>query len=92
MKTVVTNDIYEAAYFLLSGCELVDIKGIRIKGKLNCNLVFTGENITQLQLTYLNGEAEANILKLRRMLGQVHAWVMKSRKKLNKELTEGGQA
>ena len=84
--TVTTNDLYESAYYLLHGCELVEIEGSRINGKVICNLVLTGPAITKLQLDYLNGKASANILDLRRMMGQLHSWVNTSRKKFKRQL------
>ena len=95
MRKVSTRDIYEAAYLLLSGAELTEIEGTTVNGKIICNLIFTGEDIASLQLTYLNGEAEANILNLRRMVGQVNAWIHSSKRKfknqLENNLSQGGE-
>ena len=85
---VSTNDIYESAFLLLKSCELQEIEGTRVNGKIVCNLILTGENINKLQLDYLNGKATANILDLRRMLGQVHSWVNSARKKIKNQLRE----
>lgn len=89
MKTVTTSDLYETAYYLLNGCELVEIEGNRVNGRIVCSLILSGELIAGLQLTYLNGEAEANILSLRRMVGQVSAWVHTAKRKF-KNSSEGG--
>jgi len=89
---VSTNDFYETAYYLLNGCELVDIEGKKVNGKIICSCILTGESISELQLSYLNGKAEANILNLRRMVGQVSAWVHAAKKKIKTQLLqqEGG--
>ena len=89
MKQAITHDIYEAAYMLLNKCQLEDIEGIQVNGRIICNLLLTGENINQLQITYLNGEASANILDLRRMVGQVNEWVHQSKKKFKNQLQNG---
>ena len=83
--TVTTNDLYESAYYLLHGCELVEIEGSRAGGKILCNLILSGPAITQLQLDYLNGKATANILDLRRTMGRLHAWVSRARKKFKRQ-------
>lgn len=83
---VTTNDLYESAYYLLHNCELVEIEGNKVNGKILCNLILTGTDITKLQLDYLNGKASANILDLRRMVGQVHAWVSTAKKKFKRQL------
>jgi len=85
---VSTNDFYETAYYLLNGCEVVDIAGVKVNGKIICNCIITGDNISELQLAYLNGKAEANILSLRRMVGQVSAWVHTAKKKIKNQLIQ----
>ena len=91
---VSTNDFYETAYYLLNGCEVVDIEGVKVGSRIMCRCILTGENISELQIAYLNGRAEANILSLRRMVGQVSAWVHTAKKKyknqLNQQLSETG--
>jgi hypothetical protein len=82
---IITNDFYEAAYMLINNCELVDIEGTHSNNRILCNLILSGENITKLRITYLNGEAEANILNLRRMVGQVSAWVHGAKKKIRNQ-------
>jgi len=85
---VSTNDFYEAAYYLLNGCEVVDIEGLKAGSRIMCRCILTGENISELQLNYLNGKAEANILSLRRMVGQVSAWVHTAKKKYKNQLNK----
>ena len=85
---VSTNDFYAAAYYLLNGCELVEIEGNKVNGKIICSCILTGDKITELQLSYLNGKAEANILNLRRMVGQVSAWVHNAKKKFKNQLQQ----
>ena len=65
-----------------------EIEGTRVNGKIICNLILTGENINKLQLDYLNGKATANILDLRRMVGQIHAWLSSAKKKIKNQLRE----
>ena len=87
-RQVSTSDFHEAAYYILNGCELTDVSGRRVNGKIICDLTLKGDEISRLRLTYLNGEAEANILNLRRMVGQVQAWANSSRKKFKHLLSD----
>ena len=57
---------------------------------MNKHLILTGEKITRLQLTYLNGEAKAGILELRSMLGQVNAWLYAAKKKFKSQQQPAG--
>ena len=75
-----TTDLYEATYYYLNGCELVEIQGQRVNGKVTCKLTFKKPDISELQLTYLRGKACVNILSFRRAYGQIQAWVVRAKK------------
>jgi len=88
----ITTDLYESTYFYLNGCELIEITGTKVNGKVTCELTFSKPNISQLQLTYLQGKATVNILQFRRAYGQIAAWVMKAKKEFSsKPPCEGGR-
>jgi len=86
-----TSDAWEAAYMLLEGANLDEIEGMQTNGRIICRMILSGENITKLQLTYLNGEAKAGILEMRSMLGQVNAWLYAARKKFKSQQQEKAQ-
>ena len=83
-----TSDAWEAAYMLLEGANLDEIEGMQTNGRIICRMILSGKNITKLQLTYLNGEAEANVLKMRSMVGQVKTWMYAAKKKFKSQLQE----
>jgi hypothetical protein len=92
-----TSDAWEAAYMILHGANLDEIEGMQTNNRIICRMILSGENITKLQLTYLNGEAEANVLKMRSMVGQVNAWIYAAKKKIKTQLqqqtsSDGGAA
>jgi len=96
---ITTSDAWEAAYMILHGVQLEEIEGMQTNNRIICRMILSGENITKLQLTYLNGDAEANVLKMRSMVGQVNAWMYAAKKKfknqVNQEITsraQGGDA
>ena len=94
---VSTSDSWEAAYMLLKGANLDEIEGMQTSGRIICRMILSGDNITKLQLSYLNGEAEANVLKLRSMVGQVSGWVYAAKKKFKSQFKQeaslqGGEA
>jgi hypothetical protein len=85
---VATCDIYEAVYYSLNGSSLETIEGIQVNGKVACKLIFEGDTLPELQIRYLNGEAEVNLFMFRRMFGQLNAWINKSRKKFKNQLKQ----
>jgi hypothetical protein len=92
---ITTSDAWEAAYMLIHGAHLDEIEGMQTNGRIICRMILSGENITKLQLTYLNGEAKAGVLEMRSMLGQVKSWMYAAKKEIKNQLarqTQGGGA
>jgi len=85
---ITTSDAWEAAYMILHGANLDEIEGMQTNNRIICRMIISGDNITKLQLTYLNGEAEANVLKMRSMVGQVNAWIYAAKKKIKTQLQQ----
>jgi hypothetical protein len=83
---VTTFDLYEGAYYLLNGCELEAIEGLKLNGELTCRMSFSGVKLNSLQLTYLQGEAAANLFVFRRTYSQLASLVGKAKRKLKSEL------
>lgn len=90
---VTTCDLYEGSYYLLNGCELEAIEGLKVNGSVTCRLTLSGVSLNTLQLTYLQGQAEANLFRFRRTYGQLSALVQKAKKKFKNQLKQqGGEA
>ena len=90
---VATCDLYEGSYYLLNGCELEAIEGLKVNGSVTCRLTLSAVNLNTLQLTYLQGQAEANLFRFRRTYGQLSALVQKAKKKFKNQLKQqGGEA
>ena len=87
-QVVETTDIYEATYYYLNGCSLEEITGFKVNGKVACSLRFSKPGITQLQLTYLQGKAQVNLLNFRRAYGQIASWLSKAKKEFKQKLKE----
>jgi hypothetical protein len=84
--TVTTTDLYESVYYYLNSCELIEITGVKVNGKIACELTFARPNIGSLQVAYLQGKAEVNLLEFRRAFGQINAWVHTAKKKFKNRL------
>jgi len=84
--TVTTTDLYEATYYYLNSAELIEITGVKVNGKVACELTFARPNIGSFQVTYLQGKAEVNLLEFRRAFGHIHAWVHTAKKKFKNRL------
>ena len=88
---VTTCDLYEGAFYLLNGCELEAIEGLKVNGSVTCRLTLSGVDLNALQITYLEGRAEANLFRFRRTYGQLSALVQKAKRKFRNRLKERRQ-
>ena len=92
---VTTTDLYECAFYLLKGCELVGIEGMRVNGTITCRLTFQGGDVSRLQLEYFNGNATVPLFPFRRAFGQVNALVYSAKKKARNQMRQeaaGGES
>ncbi len=87
---VSTNDLYEATYYLMNGCELVSLDGMRVNGKVTCRMNLEGGELARLQLLYLQGEAHVNLIDFRRAFGHVYNIAHKEKTRCKKVLKNGG--
>lgn len=88
MEQVTTCDLYEGAFYLLGGCELEAIEGLRVDGQMTCRMSFTGSRLEALQLVYLQGRASANLFEFRRTYSQLASLVQKAKKKFKNQLKQ----
>ena len=85
---VSTCDLYEGTYYLLNGCELEAIEGLKVNGAITCRLTFSGDELNRLQLSYLQGQAGANLFEFRRAYSQLSSLVLKAKKKFRNQLKQ----
>jgi hypothetical protein len=92
---VSTTDLYEGAFYLLGGCELVAIEAERVDGAITCRLSFRGARLDELQAEYFAGRARVALYPFRRAFAQVNALVYSAKKKarsqLRQQVAEGGE-
>ena len=89
-KVATTADIHQAAFFILNGAKLIEITPTTVNGKIICELTLARENITELQLAYLQGRANVNLLDFRRVFGHLCAWLHNEKKK-HRNMVKSGQ-
>ncbi len=85
---VSTCDLYEGTYYLLNGCELEAIEGLKVNGAITCRLTLSGDELNRLQLSYLQGQAGANLFEFRRAYSQLSSLVLKAKKKFRNQLKQ----
>ena len=83
---IITGDIYESCYYLLSGLSLDAVEGIPVNGRINCRLTFSGADILQKQAEYFSGKAIVNLFEFRRAYARLCGWIAEAKRKTNREL------
>lgn len=94
METIRTGDTYECCYYLLNGCELVNIESVLAGDDVNCQFVLMGKDILKFQQTYFKRTANVNLYSFRSALKRVNSSLRKAKKKFAQSLAlleEGGQ-
>ena len=85
-ERVSTTDLYESAFYLMGGCELLGIQAEKLNGSITCKLTFCGERLPELQSEYFAGRAKVALFPFRRTFGQVNALVYSAKKKARNQL------
>jgi hypothetical protein len=92
MEAVAVIDIYQASYFLLSGCELARIECDQFPaGNLVCTMHFTGPNLVALKDSWFSKRAMVNLAAFRTAYAQVHEAIGQAKKAYTRaHLPQGG--
>ena len=84
MSQIATRDMYEAAYYLILGCEVERIEVNKENKREICTFCMTGAAISEAQVEYLNGSATVNLMDFRRSYMRLHSLVGNVRKQYAK--------
>jgi hypothetical protein len=80
MDTVQVTDLYQASYYLLSGCELVGIECIPTGGAVSCRLNFRGPDLANLAQRWWDKEAQVMLWDFRSAYSQINSYVHQAKK------------
>ena len=89
--SIATADLYEAAYYLVNGCELVEITAAPAGREIRCRMSFIGESIEHLQVSYLHGHAAANLFAFRRAYRELHGALLRAKREAKQRLAAGSR-
>lgn len=82
MRRVATRDLYEGVYYGMNQCVLETIEGKMENGRLLCEMIFTGDNLAELQTRFFQGTAEVNLIEFRRYYAHLNSFLVKEKRKL----------
>jgi hypothetical protein len=90
METAQITDLYQASYFLLSGCELVGIECIPTGGAISCRISFRGERLEELTQQWWDKQSVVNLWAFRSAYSQVNGYVHQAKKSYDLAARRGG--
>ena len=85
MDTADVNDLYEAAYLILSGCTLEEVTCIPVSESLSCRMIFSGSNLEKAQDEFAAKKAVVNLHAFRSAYSQVNTYVHQAKKSFARE-------
>ena len=85
MQSFFVTDLYEAAYLILSGCNLEEVSCIPVSESLSCRLTFSGPGLDAAQRIFQTRQAVVNLEDFRRAYGQVNSYVHQAKKSFDRE-------
>jgi len=80
IHTIKTQDIYESAYLLTMGAQIISVEQTLENHKPICKFIISGNNLPELQNNYYNNRALVNLWDFRRSFTRVNALISKTRK------------
>jgi len=100
MPIVHVTDLYEAAYLILCGCTVEEVKCIPVSESLSCRITFSGLQIQKAQDEYFARTACVNLHAFRSAYSQVNSYIHEAKKSFDRErrmarrslISEGGDA
>jgi hypothetical protein len=85
MPSVAVTDLYEAAYLIMSGCNLEEVSCIPVSESLSCRLTFSGPGLDAAQEEFYAKKAVVNLHAFRSAYGQVNGYIHQAKKSFDRE-------
>ena len=92
METASVTDLYQASYYLLSGCEILGVDCIPTGRALNCQITLSGADLTSLAQNWFDKKAVANLWAFRNAYSQINSHVQQAKRSFESvRSSNGGQ-
>ena len=80
METAAITDLYQASYYLLSGCELLSVDVIPAGTTSSCRLVLRGSELPRLAQAWFDKSAAANLWQFRNAYSEINSHVQQAKR------------
>jgi hypothetical protein len=85
MQKAEVTDLYEAAYLVLNGGRLEEVRCIPLSATIACKFTFSGHSLESAQEQYRQKEAVVNLYAFRGAYTQVNGFMHEAKKSFERE-------
>ncbi len=80
METVEITDLYQASYYLLSGCEILGVECLKTGNTTNCRIHVRGADLAKLAEDWFNKQAVVNLWTFRNAYTEINSHVQQAKR------------
>ncbi len=80
METVEVTDLYQASWYLLSGCEILGVECIKAGNGTSCRILVQGQNLAELANAWFEREAVVNLWTFRNAYSEINSHVQQAKR------------
>lgn len=80
METVEVTDLYQASWYLLSGCDILGVECIRAGSGTSCRILVQGHNLAELASRWFEREAVVNLWQFRNAYSEINSHVQQAKR------------
>ncbi len=80
METVEITDLYQASYYLLSGCEILGVQCIKTGNSTNCRIQVRGAALEVLSQAWFDKQAVVNLWTFRNAYTEINSHVQQAKR------------
>jgi hypothetical protein len=80
METAEVTDLYQASYYLLSGCEILGVECIPAGTGTSCRIAVRGPNLTDLAQAWFDKSAVVNLWTFRNAYTEINTHVQQAKR------------
>lgn len=90
METAGVTDLYQASYYLISGCEILGVECIPAGSGTSCRIVLRGRKLGELEVAWLSKSAVVNLWSFRAAYTEINAHVQQAKRSYELSRKFGG--
>lgn len=80
METAEVTDLYQASYYLVSGCEILKVECIQAGTGTSCRIIVRGHELARLAAAWFDRTAVVNLWTFRNAYSEINSHVQQAKR------------